>query len=123
MSHIVEIQTLVRDAAAVAAACGRLGLSPPVERTVQLLEKAVPGLAFQLPDWRFPVVCDLASGTLRYDNYHGIWGEQVHLDLFLQAYAAEKTKLEARRQGHTVIEQPLADGSLRLTIQVAGDVR
>ena len=30
MSHIVEIKTQVRDAAAVQAACRRLGLSPPV---------------------------------------------------------------------------------------------
>ena len=120
MSHIVTIRTVVRDPVAIAAACNRLGLPPPVERTVQLFDGHAHGLAIQLPDWRYPLVCDTASGTLRYDNYQGVWGDSQHLDRFLQAYAAEKTKLEARRQGHMVSEQPLADGSLKLTIQVAG---
>ena len=32
----------------------------------------------------------------------------------------EKAKLEARKKGHGVFEQPLSDGSIKLTIQVAG---
>ena len=39
---------------------------------------------------------------------------------FLQAYAVEVTKIEARRAGHTVTEQPLEDGSIKLTLQVNG---
>src|SRR4051794_31077043 len=120
MSHIVTIQTVVRDAASVAAACQRLDLPPPVERTVQLFDGAAQGLAVQLPDWRYPLVCDLAAGTLRYDNYQGVWGDPAHLDRFLQAYAVERATLEARRRGHSVIEQPLADGSLKLTIRLSG---
>jgi hypothetical protein len=42
------------------------------------------------------------------------------LDAFLQAYAVEKAKLEARRQGHVVTEQQLSDGSIKLSIQVGG---
>ena len=38
----------------------------------------------------------------------------VHSDPF------EKAKIEARKKGHTVSEQTLADGSIKLTIQVAG---
>lgn len=48
------------------------------------------------------------------------WGKKLELDRFLQAYAVERAKLEARRQGHTVTEQSLSDGSIRLSIQVAG---
>ena len=50
--------------------------------------------------------------------YQGRWGAEVHLDAFRQAYAVEKTHLEARRQGHTVQERSLADGSVKLTIQL-----
>ena len=39
---------------------------------------------------------------------------------FLQGYAVEAAKQEARRQGYGVIEQPLADGSIRLTVQIGG---
>ena len=38
----------------------------------------------------------------------------------MQAYACEKAKIEARRRGHSVVEQPLADGSIRLSIRVGG---
>ena len=120
MSHIVEIKTQIRDPVAVAAACRRLGLPEPVERTVKLFSSTAAGLVVQLPGWNFPVVCDVASGSLKYDNFGGRWGEDGELHKFLQTYAAEKAKLEARKQGHAVTEQLLSDGSLKLTIQVHG---
>ncbi len=120
MSHIVHIQTQVRDRAAAEAACQRLSLPPPQQRAVQLFSGEAEGLAVELPGWVYPLVCDLRAGTLQYDNYDGRWGEQRHLHRFLQAYAIERARLEARRLGHTVTEQPLADGSLKLTIQVGG---
>ena len=48
------------------------------------------------------------------------WGEQARLDAFLQSYAVEKAKIEARKKGHTVTEQSLTDGSIKLTIKVNG---
>ena len=77
MSHIVSIQTQIRDATAVMAACHRLGLPPPSERTVQLFSESVAGLAVELPGWRYPVVCNLASGSLKFDNYGGVWKGQT----------------------------------------------
>src|SRR5688572_650281 len=68
VSHIVTIQTQVRDAAAVAAACQRLSLPLPTERTVRLFSGSATGLAVELPGWHYPVVCDLASGNLKFDN-------------------------------------------------------
>ena len=86
----------------------------------QLFSGEVRGLAVQLPDWRYPIVCDTESGTLHYDNYNGAWGDQAELDQFLQRYAIEKTRLEVRRKGHTMTEQRLSDGSVKLTINVGG---
>jgi hypothetical protein len=120
MSHIVTIRTQVRDAAAVSTACQRLGLPPPRQGTARLFAGEATGLIVQLPGWSYPVVCELATGNLRFDHYGGRWGEQRHLDAFLQMYAVEKAKIEARRNGHTVTEQPLADGSIKLTILVGG---
>ncbi|MHB1036575.1 MAG: DUF1257 domain-containing protein [Pirellulales bacterium] len=120
MSHIVTIKTEIRDAAAVRAACERLKLAAPVEGTTKLFVGEATGLAVQLPGWQYPVVCDTKSGQVRFDNYNGRWGAARELDRFLQAYAVEKTKLEARRKGHGVAEQHLADGSIKLVIQVHG---
>lgn len=120
MSHIVQIQTEVRDPVAIASACRRLGLAEPLHGTVKLFETEASGLLVQFPEWLYPCICELASGTLRYDNFGGAWGDPAQLDRFLQSYAVEKASLEARRRGHAVTEHALADGSIKLTIQVGG---
>jgi hypothetical protein len=120
VSHIVHIQTQVRDAAAVEIACQRLALPPPQHRKVEMFSGIAEGLAVALPQWRYPVVCELKTGRLAFDHYGGRWGNPRELDRFLQAYAVEKSRLEARRHGHSVTEQSLPDGSIRLLIEVSG---
>ena len=95
-------------------------LPQPAEGTFKLFSSEATGIAVHLPEWRYPLVCNPVTGELRYDDYGGKWGESVHLDRFLQAYACEAAKIEARRQGHGVTEQSLADGSIKLTISVGG---
>jgi len=120
MSHIVQIQTEVRDPIAVRSACNRLRLPQPTEGTFKLFSSSAIGLGVQLPEWQYPIVCETDTGQVRFDNYGGRWGEQSHLDLFLQSYVVEKAKIEGRRKGHTVIEQSLEDGSIKLTVNVGG---
>lgn len=121
LSHIVEIQTEVRDPLAIQAGCRRLGLAEPVAGSHELFAGQVAtGWAIQLPGWRYLVVCDTATGQLRFDDFGGRWGNRAELEKFLQAYAAEKTLSEMRRQGHTVTEQRLADGSIKLFVQLTG---
>ena len=120
MSHIVEIKTEIRDEQAVKAACSRLQLPAPEHKTVRLFNTTATGLCVQLPGWNYPVVANLQTGQLQYDNYGGHWGEQKHLHSFLQAYAVEKAKVEARKKGHSVSESQLQDGSIRVTIRVGG---
>ena len=120
MSHIVEIKTEVRDPAAVRAACQRLKLDQPTHGTTKLFSGEATGLIVKLPGWKYPAVFDTQTGQARYDNYNGRWGERSQLDRFLQIYAVEKARIEARRRGHAVTEQQLADGSIKLTVQVRG---
>jgi hypothetical protein len=119
MSHIVTIKTQLRDPDALAAACRRLGLSEPVRGKVTLFATEAEGLIVQLPGWTYPAVID-PHGQVHYDNYNGAWGEQKQLDRLLQAYAVEKALLEARRAGRSVYEQPLPDGSVKLTVSMGG---
>ena len=118
MSHVASIKTEVRDAQAVAAACRRLQLPEPTFGTARLYNAVVTGLLVKLPDWRYPFACDIAKGELHYDNFNGSWGLQEHLDRFLQAYAVEKTCIQARRLGHTVAEQRLPDDSIKVTVRL-----
>ena len=122
MSHIVEIQTEVRDEAAVQAACKRLHLPRAKRGTFQLYSSEETGLGIELPHWKYPVVADTETGQLRYDSYEGRWGSQEFLDQFLQAYATERVKIEARKKGHSVVEQRLDSGAIKLTVNVGGAV-
>ena len=118
MSHIVTIKTQIRDPAALAAACRRLGLCEPTRGTAKLFSGQATGLVVQLPGWRYPAVIDTGPGEIRYDNYNGAWGRQCELDRLLQAYAVEKARIEARKAGHSVTEQTLQDGAIKLTLHV-----
>lgn len=117
MSHIVNIRTRVKDAAALAEACRRLGLAPPTQGTATLFGAQASGWIVQLPHWNYPVVFDTDAGEARYDNYGGAWGDRRELDRLLQAYAVEKIRVEARKSGHALTEYPLPDGSVRLIVQ------
>ncbi len=120
MSHIVTIKTEVRDLAAITAACRRLAIDAPIEGTAQLYSGPMSGLLVRLPDWLYPVVIDTASGSVRYDNYGGAWGDEKHLHRFLQMYAVERARAEARKKNYVTTEQSLADGSILVEIEIGG---
>jgi hypothetical protein len=120
LSHIVEIKTELRDETAIRAACTRLQLPSPEHKTVRLFSATATGVCIQLPGWQYPIVCETNSGKVSYDNYNGAWGEQSHLNRFMQGYAVEKAKIEARKKGHSVTENALQDGSIRVTVKVGG---
>lgn len=116
MSHIVTVHTQVRDPVAVQCACWRLHLPEPRLGACHLFNATVSGWQVSLPGWTYPVVCETEQGKVHYDNFGGRWGEQGRLDQFLQAYAVEKAKLEARKQGYSAMEQQLANGAIKVTI-------
>ena len=120
MSHIVTIQVEVHDLDAIRSACRRLNLKEPVHGKATLFETEVEGVLVMLPEWVFPIVCVLETGAVKYDNFQGAWGEEKHLDRFVQTYCIEKATLEARKKGYSVMEQELADGSIKLTVNAGG---
>ena len=120
MSHVVQIQTEVRDSVAIGAAATRLHLPVPVFGETKLFASSKTGWAIRLPQWRYPVVCDVNTGKVEFDNFEGRWGDRSELGKFLQAYAVERAKLEARRNGFTVTECPVADGGIKVVVQIGG---
>jgi hypothetical protein len=115
MSHIVQVQTQVRDPNAIKSACTRIGLPAPVDGTANLFMERPAGFLVQFPGWLYPAVIDTASGTVRYDNYQGKWGTLSELDRFLQMYAVEKVKIESRAR----VQSP---GPTRTTARRPGTV-
>jgi hypothetical protein len=120
LSHIVTIKTEVRDLAAITAACHRLALPDPLQGTAELFSSKRTGLLIGLPDWLYPVVIDTTTGQAHYDNFGGHWGNEKHLNRFLQAYAVERTSIEARKKNYITTEQTMADGSIIVEIEVGG---
>ena len=94
MSHIVQIQTEIRDPVAIQAACGRLKLPEPVFGEAKLFSSSAVGWAVRLPDWRYPVVCDVATAKIAFNNFEGRWGDPRQLDRFLQGMPSKR--LESR---------------------------
>lgn len=120
MSHTVTVETEVKDPKAAEAACRRLGHPLPVEGEHRIYSGCYEGLAVRFPGWEYPIICNLKTGEISYDNFEGNWGEQRHLDRFLQAYATEKTRIEARKKGLSFVEQALPNGYIAVDISVGG---
>jgi hypothetical protein len=120
MSHIVTIESKLRDPAALTTACARLNLPAPVQGTARLYSGEATGLIVTLPGWTYPAVIDTQTGEVRFDHFEGRWGDPKELDRLLQAYAIEKRRLAARQKGYTVTEQQLPDGAIKLQILVEG---
>jgi len=120
MSHIVQIETEVRDPAAIKAACQRLSHPQPTYGETKLFSGVRAGWQVQLPAWRYPIVCETDTGTIHFDNFNRRWGNPERLDEFLQRYAVEKARLEAHKAGHSCTEQSLDNGSIKLTVNIGG---
>ena len=58
----------------------------------------------ETPDWGYPILCDTTTGEIHRDDFNGRWGDKIHLDKFLQAYVAEKVKIESRQKSYVVAE-------------------
>ena len=87
---------------------------------MQLFSGQAAGFTVRLPGWQYPVVCDVSTGHLNYDNYEGYWGNRKNSTCSCRPMQSRKLASRRSRQGHSVIEQQLADGSIKLTIRVAG---
>jgi hypothetical protein len=116
VSHIATISTEIKDEEAIVAACIRLNLPSPKVGSVKLYSELVTGTIVKLPGWLYPIVIDPSTGGIKYDNYGGAWGNEDKLNAFKQAYAIEKAKLEARKNGYRTTEAVQSDGSVKLTL-------
>jgi hypothetical protein len=98
----MNIQTEIRDQAALKSACDRLGIKMEVG-TFKLYETTESGTAVFLEDWRYPVVVK-DDGSLAYDDYNGAWGDIKKLHELTAHYGLEKAKIEALKKGYSVYE-------------------
>lgn len=118
MSETFNVDLELRDKAALAAACSRLGLSVASGVHNLYRDKGLQGLGVSLQGWRFPAIVK-ADGTVAYDNYHGRWGDIKELNKLKAYYGLEKAKIEARKKGLSVYES-VQDNKLVLKIRVGG---
>lgn len=124
MSHISKIELEVRDLGILGQACKKIGLKfikgqgsfrwyakeAPCDHAIK-----VPGAEYEIgvisKDGRYELNCDF------YDrNLEKVIGNQG--GLLKQAYAVEKTKIEARRKGYSVMERKTNTG-IRLHVRIS----
>ncbi len=120
MSHVVTIETKLKDPAAIQAACARLKLPEPQTETVKFFDGAEhTGIAVRPTGFVYPLLIE-ESGAVRCDTYEGRWGDDGFVNRLKQAYAVEAAKLQAQQRGHRITESPLPDGGIKLTAGAAG---
>lgn len=124
MSHISKIELEVKDLGVLGQACTRLGLSLiKGQKTYRWYGQEaqcdhcirVPGASYEIGvisrNGSYELNCDY------YDkNLEKVIGQKG--GLLKQAYAAEKTRIEARRKGYSVIERQTETG-IRLHVRVS----
>ncbi len=73
MSHVVTIETKLKDPVALSAACVRLKLSEPQQETIKFFDGSEhAGLATRPPGFGSPVLVQ-EDGNVRCDTYGGRW--------------------------------------------------
>lgn len=122
MSHVVKLTTVFKEPEVVRQVCERRRLPHEIAPAGQRLRRTLYGtevegvMAFELPDWHYPVVID-EDGVCRFDNFGGEWGEQARLDEFSQDYAKSLLLSHYEQQGYRVTEEITeADGTLQLQL-------
>jgi len=124
MSHISKIELEVKDLGTLGQACTRLGLQlVRDQRAFRWYGQEaqcdhcirVPGASYEIGvisrNGSYELNCDF------YDkNLEKVIGQKG--GLLKQAYAAEKTRIEARRKGYSVIERQTETG-IRLHVRIS----
>lgn len=122
MSHFATVQTQIRDAAALRAACSELGLALEDNAVARGYgtNKVKGDLVIRLKGPYDIAVIKQDDGN--YGLTTDWWGGHVEREVgkdygrLLQLYAVHKAQAEARRKGLTCRRQSLGDGSVKLVI-------
>jgi hypothetical protein len=119
MSHTMNIDLEIRDLDALATCAEKLGLR--IETGIfSLFSSQETGTAIFLKDWSYPAIVR-TDGTVAYDTYNGMWGDEARLHELTAHYGLEKAKIEARKKGYSVIESINEESQeLELRIQIGG---
>jgi hypothetical protein len=124
MSHISKIELEVKDLGILSQACARLGLNLVREQhTFKWYGKdaqcdhtiKIPGANYEIGlhnrNGLYELNCDFYDS-----NIEKVVGRKG--GLLIQAYAVEKTKIEARKKGYSVLERNTENG-IRLHVRIS----
>ena len=124
MSHISKIELQVNDLSILGSACARLGLELIMSKqNFKWYGKEAPcNHAIRVPQAEYEIGVIDRNGLYElncdfYDrNLKRVIGKNG--GLLKQAYAVEKTAIEARRKGYSVLERKTENG-IRLQVRIA----
>lgn len=121
MSHIItaELEITKENLPLLEKAVETVGGEWLGKGTSTLYRESVSGYRFTLPDWRYPgvVVFNGNSGSLKYDNYNGLWGKQEHMDSVVQTFVKNVVTAAAKRHGYRETATRMnAEGQMEVTL-------
>jgi hypothetical protein len=124
MSHISKIELLVNDLSVLGAACIRQGLELiRGKRSFKWYGKEAPcDHAIRVPNAEYEIGVIQRDGNYELNcDFYDRNLEQVigrNGGLLKQAYAVEKTRVEARRKGYSVLESRTETG-IRIQVRIS----
>lgn len=120
MSHVSTVRTEVKSEALLKAAVEMIpGATYLGAGSHSAYYGSISGVGVKLPEWRYPAVFDLATGTAKFDNYGGHWGPQEQFDRLLQKYGIAHAIAWAKAAGKQFQVLPAsADGTEYVSIEV-----
>lgn len=114
MSHTVTIDVKVKNTDVFAQAVEAAGGKILGQGTHRLFSTQNTGFGIQMPGWSYPIVVE-TDGSLKFDDYHGRWGDVTQLHKLTDDYAQLVVKnecdnlgwyTEKNDQGELVVHHP-----------------
>lgn len=108
MSHTIATKTEYRDKEVLKRSIEGLGWKVLGEGEFNFGGTRNVGLGFKIPKWTHPVVFT-EDGTLRFDDYHGRWGNKADLELLRAEYAIAVVEAHCNSVGWITERQSAGD--------------
>lgn len=108
MSHIVTIETEMKNFDTIKEVCKILGLKYEQSKDIKVYNTIKSGIGIYLKGWKYPIVVN-ELGKVDYDNYSGSWGDIEEYNKFINEYSLEETLKRIKKKNLKYTIQRLND--------------
>lgn len=117
MSHIVTIQTELKNKESIQEVCKALNVQYLGQKTTKYYNTTKSGIAVQFRNWKYPVTIQ-ENGSVYFDNYQGSWGNKKDLDAFINEYSLVETVGKLKKKNLRYEVQRLKNNEIKIEVMI-----